>query len=97
VKVFFFNLETAVGPRQKVQYFELESLGMGAEHSQEVKAAPSQVILALKIVLFDRLQLPFLGLRQPGPPKKERGPYQCLSRVQGNLHAQFLEEAIIAR
>ena len=35
-----FNLKTAVGPSQKVQDFESESLAMGAEHSQKVKAAP---------------------------------------------------------
>ena len=34
------NLETAIGSSQKVQDFESESLGMGAEHSQKVKAAP---------------------------------------------------------
>ena len=33
-------LETAVGPSKKVQDIELESLVMGAEHSQTVKAAP---------------------------------------------------------
>ena len=36
-----FNLETAVGPRQKVQDFESESLTIGVEHSQKVKATPS--------------------------------------------------------
>ena len=35
------NLETAVGPRQKVQDFESESLTIGVEHSQKVKATPS--------------------------------------------------------
>ena len=34
------NLETAVGPRQKVQDFESESLTLGVEHSQKVKATP---------------------------------------------------------
>ena len=36
-----FNLETAVGPRKKVQDFESESLTIGVEHSQKVKATPS--------------------------------------------------------
>jgi kynurenine formamidase len=35
------NLETAIGPRQKVQDFESESLTIGVEHSQKVKATPS--------------------------------------------------------
>jgi hypothetical protein len=35
------NLETAVGPRQKVQDFESELLTVGVEHSQKVKATPS--------------------------------------------------------
>ena len=34
------NLETAVGPSQKVQDFESESLAIGVEHSQKVKATP---------------------------------------------------------
>jgi mRNA interferase HigB len=34
------NLETAVGPSQKVQDFESESLAMGVEHSHTVKATP---------------------------------------------------------
>ena len=34
-------LEMAVGPRQKVQDFESESLTIGVEHSQKVKATPS--------------------------------------------------------
>ena len=38
--VDWFNLETAVGPRQKVQDFESESLTIGVEHSQKVKATP---------------------------------------------------------
>src|SRR5437016_6247852 len=35
-----FNLEAAIGSSQKVQDFESEPLGMGAGHSQKVKAAP---------------------------------------------------------
>ena len=35
------NLETAVGPSQKVQDFESELLALGAEHSQRVKATPN--------------------------------------------------------
>jgi hypothetical protein len=38
--IFLFNLEAAVGPSQKVQDFESESLAMGVEHSQTVKATP---------------------------------------------------------
>ena len=35
-----FILETAVGPGKKVQDFESESLMIGVEHSQKVKATP---------------------------------------------------------
>jgi D-sedoheptulose 7-phosphate isomerase len=37
------NLETAVGPRQKVQDFDSESLTIRVEHSQKVKAATTSV------------------------------------------------------
>ena len=37
---FHFNLETAVQDNKMMQDFELESLRMGADHSQMVKAAP---------------------------------------------------------
>jgi exodeoxyribonuclease V beta subunit len=36
-----FNLETAIGPKQKVQDFESESLTIEVEHSQKEKATPS--------------------------------------------------------
>ncbi len=35
-----FNLETAIGPSQEMQDFELESLSIGGDHSQKVKAPP---------------------------------------------------------
>jgi cyclopropane fatty-acyl-phospholipid synthase-like methyltransferase len=54
-------LETAVGPSKKVQDFESESFAPGVEHSQKVKATPAQTIMAQKIMLFCRIQLPFLG------------------------------------
>jgi hypothetical protein len=36
----FFNLDSAVQDTKAMQDFESESLLMGAEHSQKVKAAP---------------------------------------------------------
>jgi TrmH family RNA methyltransferase len=47
-----FNLETAVGPRQKVQDFESKSLTIGVEHSQKVKATPSVSDYASKDCVF---------------------------------------------
>jgi hypothetical protein len=46
-----------------MQNFDLESLLMRGNHSQKVKAnPPSEAIMAYKIALIYRLQLPFLGL-----------------------------------
>jgi hypothetical protein len=57
-----FILETAVEDDKVMQDFELESLLMGGNHSQKVKAPPLEAIMAQKIASLYRLQLPFLGL-----------------------------------
>jgi hypothetical protein len=44
-----------------MQDFELESILMRGDHSQKVKAPPSEAIIAQKIAAIYRLQLPFLG------------------------------------
>jgi hypothetical protein len=55
------NLETAVQDDKVLQDFELESLLMGGDHSQKVKAPPSEAIMAQNFTSIYRLQLPFLG------------------------------------
>ena len=47
-----FNLETAVGPSQKVQDFESESFVLGAAHSQRVLCGPNHKRLWVKRLCF---------------------------------------------
>jgi len=54
-------LETAVQDDEVMQDFESESLLVGGDHSQKVKAPPPEAIMAQKIASLHRLQLPFLG------------------------------------
>jgi hypothetical protein len=55
------NLETAVQDDKVMQNFDLQSLLIGGDHSQMVKAPLSEVIVDQKIASIYRLQLPFLG------------------------------------